>query len=325
MERETVLVTGGNSGIGFECARELARAGRHVVIASRGREASARAVQRIAAEFGADRIEAMELDLAEPESVRRLAQAIEERDLTLRALVCNAGLQHPGPHLIVTSEGYEITFAVNHLGHFLLTNLLLARLVRSAPARIVITASGVHDPKRMTGMPKASVSDIDTLAATGGPRHGAFSGPLAYVNSKLCNLWFSYELGRRLEAAGLSSDEAPLAVNAYDPGLVPGSGLARDYHPAARFVWDNVLPAIASLLNPVVPSISTAEKSGVALARLVLEPGLARRGARYYPSHTSWAETPSSEQSYDPRMARELWEASIRMTKLVPEESPLLG
>ena len=88
----------------------------------------------------------------------------------------------------------------------------------------------------MTGMPKADVADIETLAATGGPRRSDFNGRLAYVNSKLCNLWFTYELARRIEQAGLSTEARPLSVNAYDPGLVPGSGLARDYPPVLRFV-----------------------------------------------------------------------------------------
>src|SRR6266849_1065809 len=93
MSSPDVLVTGGNSGIGFECARSLARAGRRVMIASRSRRASEEAVRRIAAESGSDHIEAAELDLASPSSIRRLVAEIEARDLPLQALVCNAGLQ----------------------------------------------------------------------------------------------------------------------------------------------------------------------------------------------------------------------------------------
>ncbi len=322
MSDGSVLVTGGNSGIGFECARALARAGRHVVIASRSRKASDEAVRTIAAESGADRIEAMDLDLASPSSVRALVSEIDARNLPLHSLVCNAGLQFTrGPAL--SDQGYELTFAVNHLGHFLLTNLLLSRLASRAPSRVVIVSSGVHDPARFTGMPKANIADLDTLAATGGATPGKFSGPLAYVNSKVCNLWFAYELNRRMEAAGLSTADRPIAVNGFDPGLVPGSGLAREYPAFARAVWNSVMPAIASALTRFVPSVSTAPKSGTALAQLVLEPRLGIRGARYYPSHTKWYETPSSEQSYDLARARELWEASIRMTGLEPGESPL--
>ncbi len=324
MAEGSVLVTGGNSGIGFECARSLARAGRHVVIASRSRRVSDEAVRKIAAESGAERIEAMDLDLASPSSIRALVAEIAARELPLDTLVCNAGLQFFAKAPVLSDDGYELTFAVNHLGHFLLTNLLLRRLASRAPARIVIVSSGVHDPKRFTGMPKADIRDIDTLAATGGATRGAFNGGLAYVNSKVCNLWFAYELARRLEAAGLSRADRPIAINAFDPGLVPGSGLAREYPGWMRFVWGSVMPAMASALTPFVAGISTAPKSGDALARLVLDPRLGAAGARYYPSHTRWYETPSSEMSYDAGRAAELWEASVRMTGLQPGESPLL-
>ncbi len=323
MSDGSVLVTGGNSGIGFECARALARAGRHVVIASRSRRTSDDAVRRIAAESGADRIEAMDLDLASPASIRRLVADVDARNLPLQALVCNAGLQFTkGP--VLSDDGYELTFAVNHLGHFLLTNLLLERIASQAPSRIVIVSSGVHDSKRFTGMPKTNIADLDTLAATGGAKRDSYSGGLAYVNSKLCNLWFAYELARRMEAAGVVRKDCPIAINAFDPGLVPGSGLAREYHPALRFIWESVMPAMASGLTRFVAGISTAPKSGTALAQLVLDPRLAAGGARYYPSHTRWYETPSSDESYDTVRARELWEASIRMTGLGAGESPLV-
>src|SRR5262245_33958800 len=320
MERRSVLVTGGNSGIGFECARELARRGWHVVIASRDRAASAAAVARIAAESGAGTIEELGLDLASPISVRSLVGDIRQRELRLGALVCNAGLQmHQGPRL--TPDGFELTFAVNHLGHFLLTQLLLGRLLANPPARIVVVASGVHDPKMRTGMPKPAVTDIATLAATGGPRAGEFNGRLAYVNSKLCNLWFTYELVRRLERAGLAPPTGP-TVNGFDPGLVPGSGLARDYPAPLRFVWDRVGPTLARGLTHLTPTINPAPKSGAALARLVLDPSLATVTGRYFPSHSRWHDAPSSDASYDTTLAARLWDESLTLAKLAPGESP---
>jgi len=324
MDRDVALVTGGNSGIGFECARRLAHEGWRVLIASRNREASAEAVRRIVLESGDGAASELDLDLGSTASVRRLAAEIERRDVPLRALVCNAGLQvYRGPQL--SPDGYEVTFAVNHLGHFLLTNLLLARLVRNAPARIVIVASGVHDPKLRTGMPKPAVTDFETLAATGGPRKGEFDGRLAYVNSKLCNLWFAYELVRRIEAAGLSNGERRLSVNVFEPGLVPGSGLARDYPPALRFIWDRILPGIARLLTPLVATINPADKAGRALATMVLDPARGRVSGKYFPSHTRWREAASSDASYDSDRARALWEESVRMARLMPEESRVSG
>lgn len=321
MRRDVALVTGGNSGIGLECALELARAGRHVILASRNRAASAAAVRRITAESGADAASERGLDLGSLEDVRRFAREIALEDVPLRALVLNAGLQvHKGPQR--SADGFELTFAVNHLGHFLLANLLLARLAAHAPARIVVVASGVHDPKLMTGMPKPDVADIPTLAATGGPRAGAFDGRLAYVNSKLCNLWFTYELVRRVDAAGLA---AAVSVNAFEPGLVPGSGLARDYPPALRFVWDRILPGMARVLSPLVPVVNTAAKAGGALATVVLNPALERVSGKYFPSHARWREAASSDASYDAERARALWDESVRMARLAAGESPLAG
>jgi NAD(P)-dependent dehydrogenase (short-subunit alcohol dehydrogenase family) len=322
MRGDVALVTGGNSGIGFECARSLARAGWHVAIASRDRSASAAAVARIARESGADAASELGLDLGSFASVRQLAREIEATKLPIRALVCNAGLQ--ATSLRRTEAGHELTFGVNHLGHFLLANLLLERLRAAGNARIVVVASGVHDPAMKTGMPKAAIGDLATLAATGGPTPDRFDGRLAYVNSKLCNLWFAYELGRRIDAAGLTSGALPLTVNGFDPGLVPGSGLARDYPAALRFVWSWLLPGVAHALSPLLPTINPASKAGAALARLVTDPTLAAVTGKYFPSHSRWREAPSSDASYDAPRARLLWEESIRLTGLRPGESPLL-
>ncbi|HXZ84315.1 MAG TPA: alanine-phosphoribitol ligase, partial [Myxococcota bacterium] len=176
-------------------------------------------------------------------------------------------------------------------------------------ARIVVVSSGVHDPKMRTGMPHAAIADLDTLAATGGATPGAFNGRLAYVNSKLCNLWFAYELARRCAGRGIT-------VNGWEPGLVPGSGLARDYPAALRWIWNWVLPGLAAGLSPVLPSISTAGRSGRDLARMVTDPALEKTTGKYFPSHTRWREAPSSDESYDSARARALWDASVRMSRL---------
>jgi light-dependent protochlorophyllide reductase len=311
--RRVVLITGGNSGIGFEAARALARDGWHVVIASRDRAASARAVATLRADAGHDGIDEMGLDLGSTAAIRQFAKEWGARGLPLHALVCNAGLQMT--HLARSAEGAELTFAVNHLGHFLLVNLLLDALRASAPSRVVVVASGVHDPALRTGMPKADVPDVACLPANGGPIDRPFQGRLAYVNSKLCNLWFTYELVRRLEAAGI----AGVAVHAYEPGFVPGSGLARDYPRAVRWIWYNVLPRVLAML----PFASTAPRSGAALAKVVTDPALATVSGKYFPSHTRFAEGRSSVDSYERAPARALWELSVRLTDLAPGESPL--
>jgi NAD(P)-dependent dehydrogenase (short-subunit alcohol dehydrogenase family) len=315
---KTVLVTGGNSGIGFECARRLARDGFGVIIASRNRDLSEQAVERIVGETGNDAVDEIGLDLGSFASVRQTVKELRAREAPLHALVLNAGIQQMrGP--VPSADGFELTFAVNHLGHFLLTNLLLDVLLASAPARILVVSSGVHDPSLRTGMPDPAIPDFESLASHGGPA-GRWNGRRAYVNSKLCNLWFAYELARRIEAAGLSSAATPLSVNAFEPGLVPGSGLAREYPAPLRFLWSNVLPVLAR----VATSVNTAERSGSALAELLLDRELERSSGRYFPSHTRFREGRSSGESYDPDRARALWHASVRWSGLTQEESPLL-
>ncbi len=317
-----VLVTGGNSGIGYVCARELARAGRRVVIASRDRAASHAAVERICQDTGNHEVFPRTLDLGSLAEVRAFVAGIEADDLRIDTLVCNAGIQvNQGP--THSPDGHELTFAVNHLGHFLLVNLLLRRLVEDAPARIVVVASGVHDPKLPTGLPDPAVADMDTLAATGQAGLEGWNGRRAYVNSKLCNLWFTYELARRVEAAGLAASESPLSINAWEPGLVPGSGLVREYPAPVRLLWNTLLVGVAHAVTRIHPIMNPASKSGRALAEFALDPALRESSGRYYPSHTRWQAGASSDLSYDEERARELWEASARYTGLSSEDSPL--
>ena len=320
--RQTVIVTGGNSGIGYECSRALARSGYDVLIAARNRDASAAAVRAIEHDSGPGGASELPLDLGSLASVRTFARTIEERGIRPVAIVCNAGVQFfSGPQR--STEGHELSFAVNHLGHFLLVNLLLRRLIETAPARVVVVASGVHDPAMRTGMPKPKLGTLEALAATGGDDPMTFNGRLAYVNSKLCNLWFTYELDRRLRRAGAPQGASAITVNGYDPGLVPGSNLGRSYPAPLRFVWNRVLPVVARALTSYVPTINPAPKSGAALAKLVSDPALATVSGKYFPSHSRWSAAPSSPLSYDVTRAADLWAFSEQLCNLTPAESPL--
>jgi NAD(P)-dependent dehydrogenase (short-subunit alcohol dehydrogenase family) len=316
-DRPAILVTGGNSGIGLECARRLALEGAPLVLASRNEALSSEVAERLGAETGNDAIAALALDLGSLADVRRFAQEIDARGIRLRALVLNAGLQaNDGPHH--SADGHERTFAVNHLGHFLLANLLLRNLVSHAPARILVVSSGVHDPALRTGMPKPDIPDFESLASHGGPVD-RFNGRLAYVNSKLCNLWFTYELVRRLESAGLA--DRPISVNAFEPGLVPGTGLAREYAAPLKFVWDH----FPVWLSRRIPMMNTVQDSGTALAERILDPALERTSGSYFPSHTAFRVAPSSDESYDEARAAGLWEWSVHLTGLTAADSPLTG
>ncbi|HSP99727.1 MAG TPA: SDR family NAD(P)-dependent oxidoreductase [Candidatus Dormibacteraeota bacterium] len=315
----TALITGGNSGLGLECARALLQQqpAWHVIIASRGRERSEVAVDDLRASGGPGTVEARALDLGSLADVRRFADGLLA-DLRgaalppLRALVCNAGLQFT--HRAVSADGFEATFAVNHLGHYLLTELLLGALV--PPARIVFVTSGTHDPAERTGMPHPSYRGARALAdptADGGDADPGRFGRRAYSTSKLCNVLCTYELSRRLEASGLSQPDAPITVNAFDPGLMPGTGLGRDYPGWLRFVWRYVLPVMTLL-----PKVNSTRTSGRNLAWVVSDPGLEHTTAKYFRSRRA---VPSSRDSHNEAWARELWEESAALVGLAAHET----
>ena len=161
--------------------------------------------------------------------VRGVVQGLRAAELPpVHALVCNAGIQVVSG-AEATDNGVEMTFGVNHLGHFALVHGFLDHLAR--PARIVVVSSGTHDPAKHTGMPEPRYTSAAELARPD-DCGTAEDGRRAYTTSKLCNLLFSYELDRRL-----GHGEQGVTVNAFDPGLMPGSGLARDYPPLQRLAW----------------------------------------------------------------------------------------
>jgi light-dependent protochlorophyllide reductase len=323
----TVVVTGGNSGLGYACAEAISAAGGwHVVLACRDVERGGRAAREISQATGSANVGAMGLDLASLASVRTFARALASReDLPpLRAVVCNAGLQVVSS-TTYTADGFETTFGVNHLGHFLLVNLLLGEM--TAPARVVFVSSGTHDPKRRTGMPAPRYRGAAALAypeqhpdpgeKDEGP--GAV-GRRRYTTSKLCNVMCTYEMDRRLSEQGLSTAEAPICVNAFDPGGMPNTGLTREYGPAMRLAWDGGLTLLLPLLRRLGVAMSTAQDSGRALARLVIDPALAGVSGGYF---EIGERARSSEESYDPEEAAELWETSAGLVGLGREETPL--
>ena len=179
----TFLVTGANTGIGLTTAEGLARRGGRVYVASRSAEKGAAAVAAIQAATGNSEVSFLPLDLADLDSVRACAALFLERGEPLHVLVNNAGV---AGRRGLTRQGFELTFGVNHLGHFVLTNALLGCLEASAPARVVTVASDAHYDAR----------GIDWEALRRSTR--SLIGMREYSVSKLCNVLFSAELGRRL-------------------------------------------------------------------------------------------------------------------------------
>ncbi|MFI7611458.1 SDR family NAD(P)-dependent oxidoreductase [Nonomuraea terrae] len=290
-----VLITGGTSGLGYEAARRVASGrNRVVVITGRDLDRVERTAERMRAETGGD-VRGRALDLGSLAEVRRFAAAHRDEGLPLDAVACNAGVQVVRG-LTYTRDGYETTFAVNHLAHFALVDLLLPMM--AGGGRIVFVSSGTHDPAQHTGVPAPRYTSAAELARP--PEdHSPKEGRRRYATSKLCNVLTAYELARR---------HPELRVNAFDPGLMPGTGLARDYPPLMRWAWRRVLPVLT--LVPAL-GVRTPQRSGAALAELLVSPRFADTTGRYF---TGLRPTRSSEQSYDRKIARELWEGSAELT-----------
>jgi NAD(P)-dependent dehydrogenase (short-subunit alcohol dehydrogenase family) len=259
------------------------------------------------------RVEVMPLDLASLASVREFAAELTSRVRAgatppLHGLVCNAGVQS-GTKRSVTIDGFESTFGVNHLGHFLLVNMLLPIL--TPPARVVVVASGVHDPKNGVPVPAPAWNDPAALsrgelgpAAAG---DGAFvRGQRLYTTSKLANIYFTYALAQRL-APGITA-------NAFDPGMMLGTGLTREAPTPVRFIAKHVFPHVKPLLRRfVTPNVNTPQESGASLARLLTDPTLAGTTGKYFEGRSA---VRSSVESYDESRAEELWEVSGTLTAL---------
>ncbi|HMD47869.1 MAG TPA: SDR family NAD(P)-dependent oxidoreductase [Bryobacteraceae bacterium] len=304
MAAQTFVITGSNSGLGFHCARFIgADPNNTVVIACRdpgkGQEAQ-RALQHLGSQSSF-----MPLDLASLESVRAFVDLFKQAGLPqLAGVICNAGLQNIGEPT-KTRDGYEATFGVNHLGHFLLSNLLLPRM--AAGGKFIFVSSGTHDPNEKAPLPEPRYENAEKVAADFEP--GRDAGRRRYTTSKLCNVYCTYEFARRLES---SSDPRlrSLRVLAFDPGLMPGTGLARTYPPAMQFAWNYVLPvATLFMRNAHMPA-----KSGKRLADLATDlenPAT----AKYY---SDGKEKKSSDLSYDLANAKELWDTSARMVGISP-------
>ncbi|MEL6930735.1 MAG: SDR family NAD(P)-dependent oxidoreductase [Cyanobacteria bacterium J06600_6] len=314
---KTVIITGGNSGLGYHCSLQLASdPAWQIILACRNSAKAEAAVSKLKTASNSQQIAAMSLDLASLDSVRAFVQEFKERNFPpLEAVVCNAGVQFI-QRQTYTADGFDTTFGVNHLGHFLLVNLLLNQLV--TPARIVFVSSDTHDSSKTTGMPapywrnpkfmaypqqdpKLKSQDLGTIGRT------------AYTTSKLCNVLCAYEFSRRLQQQDRTELQG-ITVNVFNPGLMPGSGLASDYTATAKFVWNNILP----ILCKFVPNVNTMLESGKALARMVNDPELAKLTGKYF---SGFKLTNSSVESYDEEKAEQLWNSSLELTQLKPEET----
>jgi retinol dehydrogenase 14 len=278
MAGRTMLVTGGTAGIGRATALGLATMGAHLAICARDRGRTEDAARQIRA-AGGGQVDVFVADLSSQSQVRRLAGEVLQRLSRIDVLINNVGGYWSTRHL--TADGLELTFALNHLAPFLLTNLLCGRLQQSAPARVVTVSSNAHAQGRI---------DFDDLQ---GDR--SWSGARAYNQSKLANVLFTYELARRLPATSITA-------NALHPGMVRTSFGAED--PAG----------VQRLLVPFMRPFMKAPAQGAATSiHLASAPELEQVTGRYFANSKPKS---SSKRSYDQATAARLWQVSADLVGL---------
>jgi NAD(P)-dependent dehydrogenase (short-subunit alcohol dehydrogenase family) len=278
MTGKICLVTGANSGIGKATALGLAKLNATVVMVSRDKDKGEAALLEIRTRSGNKNIDAMVADLSSQDSVRELAHDFRARYKKLHVLINNAGIFLP--KRVPTVDGLETTFATNHLGHFLLTNLLLDVLKASSPSRIINLTSSAHYGTEM---------DFEDLQG-----EKKYSGYHAYGQSKLANVLFTYELATKLEGTGVT-------VNCLHPGVVR-TGFGKDQ--------GGLMSILVRVGSPFFMSPQRAAKATIYLAT---SPELEGVSGKFFSKEK---QKRSSTESYDLPSAERLWKISAELTKL---------
>ena len=279
IREKTVVLTGATSGIGYQAALALAGRGARVVMVGRDPARTERAAAEVTTRSGAAGVSYALCDFSSQAQVRALAGRLLDRHDRVDVLVNNAGGVNKARRL--TPDGIEATFAVNHLGYFLLTNLLLDRIVRSAPARIVTVASVGH---------RHGTLDFDDLGFERG--YGIMR---AYGRSKLANVLFAAELARRLAGTGVTSNS--LHPGSVDTNIWSGAPL-----------WAK--PIIQLVLRPFFIS---AEEGGSHIVRLAASPELEGVTGKYFEESSESVPAPLAR---DESVARRLWDVSAGLVGL---------
>jgi NAD(P)-dependent dehydrogenase (short-subunit alcohol dehydrogenase family) len=284
MNGKICLVTGGTNGIGKSTALELARMGATVVIVGRDAQKTSQVVQEIRTASGNPNVDSLLADLSSQQEVRRLAHEFKNKYSQLHVLLNNAGAVFMQRQL--SADDIEMTFALNHLASFLLTNLLLDVIKASAPARIINVSSNAHTTGKI---------EFDNLQ---GERNYS---PRVYENSKLANILFTMELAGRLEGTGV-------AVNALHPGFT-ATGFAKNN--------GKVMDTLVSIFAPLVAR--SPEKGAETSIFLASSPSVEGMTGKYFYDSQMIAAAP---QATDMVVARKLWEAS---TELINRKDGLLA
>ncbi len=279
MQGKICLVTGATSGMGKETALGLARMGATVVLVARDSTRGKETQREITRQSGNEHIDLLLADLSSQQEVRKLAAEFKTKYQQLHVLVNNAGAVFTKRQ--TTVDGLEMTFALDHMAYFLLTNLLLDTLIASAPARIINISSQAQ------GFGKINFDDLQSEKS-----YGLF-GFTAYGQAKLANVMFTYELARRLQGTGVT-------VNAVGPGLV-----------ATNFGVSNrgILSSITKFAMRSAKTPADATKTAI---RLASAPELQNETGKFYYNER---EIHSSKLSHNVATQKRLWEVSEELTK----------
>ncbi|KAG4068981.1 hypothetical protein HA402_005642 [Bradysia odoriphaga] len=279
IDGKVVIVTGGTSGLGLETAHNLAGRGGRIYLAARGEKRGNEAAEAIRRSTGNRDVKFMQLDLGSLKSVRKFSETFHQEETRLDILINNAGL---ASHYDRTEDGFELNMGVNHLGHFLLTNLLLDLIKASAPSRIIVVSSIAH----WIGIIERNNLNSEIY----------FPGIIrAYSNSKLANVLFAHELARRLENTGVT-------VNSLDPGFSV-SALGQNL--------DNTLRGLFEFAQQLIGRNS--EYGSQTHVMLAIDPSVRIVSGKYF---LDCVQHQPAYLARDANMGRWLWDQSEKLTRL---------
>ncbi|KAK7118289.1 hypothetical protein R3I94_021952 [Phoxinus phoxinus] len=278
LDNKTVIITGANTGIGKETARDLARRGARVIMACRDLEKAESARGELMEDSGNQNIVVKKLDLSDTKSIRAFAELINKEEKQVNILINNAGIMMC-PYS-KTADGFEMQFGVNHLGHFLLTYLLLDLLKKSTPSRIINVASVAHT------WGSIHLDDINS--------EKGYSPRRAYGQSKLANILCTRSLAKRLQGSGVT-------VYSLHPGVVQSE------------LFRNLSKPVQIAVKVFSPFTKTTIQGAQTTIYCAVEPELDNESGGYY---SDCAPALCSREASDDEMAQKLWELSCQMLSI---------
>lgn len=286
LKDKVFLVTGANSGIGKETVKELIKRNARVIMACRNIDNANNTIKEIRRNIHTGEMIPMEIDLSSLSSIRKFCYNVLKEFKQIHGLINNAGVYVPLNNHALTNDGFEIHFGINHLGHYLLTNLLLDRIKSSAPSRIVIVTSKLLE---------SGTIDFSNLNAEKGLQKKGRMNP-GYCNSKLANLYFGKELSKRIENSG---------VNVYM--VCPGFTYTGLFRNVKRSWFHYILFAPIALLF-----LRTANQGAQTVINCATDVNLSNESGLLYRN----CKVYNSKKKFDDDISKKLWDISASLTRL---------